>query len=784
MNSGPQRDNRSRLGRLRDGVADFFIGTKNILVNWLYSMTRRKILFYLLVSLFTLGILAAYPLSTVALLSISAAMPIALEITWGITKFITNRIFSSVRGRVNRALGRRADGDDTIGETPDVTDRDNTSDLRTDPGVIINALTSGNNERALQLVANVNVRHTNSLMTLVAETIRRNAIEVFNRLIVLPEVEQRLSHTNNRLLLVAVRERRPEMVTALLRNERVRNNAEISNNEALREACSLGALDIVNALLDCPNVVNRITFNHNEAVRLAQENGHFDVVARLLEIEAVANYQVPENIPLHFTPRTTERLHVPADPLRFNPYAPQNLGVFDLFGVLNNLDRLNRHNVPNRNEDDNALRNFANNRENAMAGLDANQQRELGVLQQRYQAEFQSRGLDAIMAEIRGFLIEKYNANPIRHNGRAIPIDEYNASLPANVKAQYFTHKIHTAYRYLFKHPNPWISQNAIHVQHHMGGGRSASISNDHKIKIAYLWLAASNAQTAAVVAADANPSRRVPQAEAIDSLKTVFAELILAGAARGHNYDNHIANARAGQEVDDGEGDKPTCGMGVSQWVTQFLTLVSNDPASRPLNVDTLRAKFKSILVADENNRDALFTKLERMDKATLTKTKDAMEDYMIVNIGNLDGVEEENRPLIEALKPSADAIEAMVQECKTFFSEQRITAQERVRIGTDYHASYEACLRHWATNLVQDCYQEINHKIEQLQKAPAKKPAGKDSPTRKGKAVDKDNHGKTLTFIPRNQRGKKSSTDKENDSSSANDDSAKPKNKSTKKR
>ncbi|HRE31901.1 MAG TPA: hypothetical protein PLD88_08010, partial [Candidatus Berkiella sp.] len=79
------------------------------------------------------------------------------------------------------------------------------------------------------------------------------------------------------------------------------------------------------------------------------------------------------------------------------------------------------------------------------------------------------------------------------------------------------------------------------------------------KIRMAYLWLAACNAQTAAAVAADANPSRVVPEAEAVDNLKTVFAELILAGAGRGHNYDNMFTNARAGQEVDDGEGDKPT---------------------------------------------------------------------------------------------------------------------------------------------------------------------------------------------------------------------------------
>ncbi|HRE31900.1 MAG TPA: hypothetical protein PLD88_08005, partial [Candidatus Berkiella sp.] len=167
-----------------------------------------------------------------------------------------------------------------------------------------------------------------------------------------------------------------------------------------------------------------------------------------------------------------------------------------------------------------------------------------------------------------------------------------------------------------------------------------------------------------------------------------------------------------------------------------------------------------------------ALFTKLERMNKATLAKTKEAMEDFMIINIGDMDGVDDANKPLVEALKPSAEAIEAMVQECKTFFGEQRITAQERVRIGVDYHASYEACLRHWAANLVGDCYQEINHKIEQLQKAPAKKPSGKN---KADTGKDKPASGKTLTFIPKNQRGKKSSADKENDS--ANDDSAKAK-------
>lgn len=724
----------SRWGNFKNGTSNAIRRISQSTGDWFRSFTRRKMLTYVLIQLFTLGILSAYPLSALVLLSVSAAMPLGIEIMFRLTGFVISQIASAISNRIIRPAVRRATGRDNapLGIGGDDMDNSLNNDNRTNPSQIINALAMGDHARALRLVETVNVRRTHDLMTLCAEAIRRNAGDVFTRLLALPEVQQHVADNNNRLLIIAARERRANMVTALLANQQVRNNAAASNNEALREACSMGSLEIVEALLACPTVVTNINFNHREAVRVAENAGHFDIVARLLAIPAVANYQVPPNTRMTFTPRTSDRLHMPMNNYAFNPFAPDNLGFADLFDFRQPANRAPQE-----------LRNIANNRESAMDGLDANVVRELGSIQQRYQSTFQERGIDAILAEIRGFLIENYEQNPVRHNGRNLPL-AFNRNLPANVQALYYTNKAHTAYRYLFLHPNPWISPNAAHTTYHANGGRSASISNDNKARIAYLWLAASDERTP------------LPQGSTRADVKRLFAELILSGAGRGHNYDNFALNAASGEEVDDGEGDKPTCGMGVSRWITQFVTLINDDPLSRPLSATIIKDKFKAILIAEGGHAEAVFTKLAALSKANLAKTKEALENLVVVNMGDKNELDDAERALLAHLEPSRAAIDAMVNECKTFFGEARITGRtERITYQTKTFQSYEECLRHMAANVLGDFYNELNAKIISLEKGTPKKGVG----------------DKLVRFTPKKASARASdSSDKENSSDDAN--------------
>ncbi len=743
----------SRWGRFKSGTAGAITGISQSTADWFRSFTRRKVIAYVLVQLFTLGILSAYPLSALVLLSASAAMPLGLEIMFRLTGFILHQIGAAFSNRVirpaiqrvtnrsNAPLGIGADTDNSLTNDPNSVS----------PTQILNALVMGDHARALRLVDNVNVNRTHDLMTLCGEAIRRNASTVFTRLLTLPEVQQHLADNNNRLLIIAARERRANMVTALLANQRVKDNAAASNNEALREACSMGSLEIVEALLACPPVVTNATFNHNEASRLAETNGHFDIVARLLTLPAVANYQVPRDTRLSFTPRASDRLHMPMNNYGFNPYAPENLGFADLWhGSVNRPQR--------------ELRNIANNRESAMDGLDANIVRELGSIQQRYQSTFQERGIDAILAEIRGFLIENYAQNPVRHNGRNLPL-EFDRNLPNDVQALYYANKAHAAYRYLFLHPNPWISPNAAHTNHHANGGRSASISNDNKARIAYLWLAASDENTP------------LPSGSTRAEVKRLFAELILAGAGRGHNYDNEALNTANGAEVevDDGEGDKPTCGAGTARWITQFVALINDDPESRPLSVSIIKNKFKAILVAEGGHAEAVFTKLAALNKVNLEKTKDALRNLVAVCMGDKADLEEDERALVEHLEPSEAAITAMVNECKTFFGEARITNRtERHSYQGKHYQSYEDLLRHLASRVLQDFYNEINAKMISLEKGASVK---KGATTNKASSAQKGVGGKLVRFTPKKANTRASESDKEN----SDDHDAATQNKST---
>lgn len=746
----------SRLTQLRDAFVNTIGTIKQGIGNWLASFTRRKVFTYLLIFLFALGVLSGYAFSLPTLFASSALVPVALEMVSNIIRFVVRRITNRVAHRVNETVTHFSQAPSGIGSEEEPTLPRASQSI--DPDRIVNALAVGDQQRALQLLENVNVNRTQGLLNIASEAIRRDAGAVFTRLLRIPQLQVHAADNNNRLLVQAVREQRVNMVTSLLTIERVRNNAEISNNEALREACSIGSLPIVTALLGCPNVVANITFNHNEAVRLAETNGHYEVVARLLEIPAVASYQTPRATHLTFTPRAQT---IPPRPMAAEPGDFFNL----FFGGIAGLNR------PRAGVAAPELRDFANRRENAMAELNENQVRDLGEIQSRYQDTVNTRGIDSILAEIRGFLIEAYEKDPVKHNGRNLPIN-YDRSLPNSVQALYYQHKIHTAYRYLFLHPNPWISPRPSHATHHPNGGHSATIEHNHKLRIAFLWLAASDR------------NRPLPEGYTQEQLKQVFAELILAGAGRGHNWDKtriktkQVKNKTTGvletvnetEEYDDGLPDNPTCGWGVSQWVTQFLTIIANDrPESRPLSTDIIKNKFKAILVAEGSNKDTIFNKLAALKKADLEATQEALKNLIVVNLNDKDALEAAEKRLVEHLEFSKSTVDTMVNECKTFFGAERITAKTAVTYQGKKFNNYEECLRHLANNVLQDFYNEIDAKIESLKKGPEAKKGKTPSASKEetlGKVVRFSTKALGKTVSPKK---KDSKDDKEEESSSS---------------
>lgn len=644
---------------------------------WLQSFTGRKVLAYFLIQLFTLSILSAYPLNMLALFSISIAMPLVLEMSVRFTGFILGGI-ASLFARRTRPVTPPTEGPEPE-EKPEPESRPRPwTSTRIDRYAhylqINQAIIAGNRDLAIQLFNQMPISDPYQLRSLCNNAIRCNASAIFERMIALPEFQTHLADSNNQLLGEATFHQRITMVNALLRNSRVRDLAHVDSNRALRLACTNGSLAIVEALLRLPNVVRQLQGDSDHIIWLARRLPQRDIEQRLLALPVL-------------------REHHRRD-FNVRPFPFDNLRVPDT--------------TPN-------LRDLANNRESAMASLNPQHQQQIGAIQIRYAQAFAARGVEGIINDLRAFLVQNYQQNPVMHNGRALPL-EYNAALSPDVQALYYANKAHTAYRYLCI-PNPWISPAASYSERLPSGGASARIYPDDKIVLAYLWLAACDTSVPA------------PDGMTHADLKKLFAETILAGAGRGHNYDNAQLNERAGREIDDGLGDNPTCGTGASRWISQFLTLLVTDPSSRALNSNILLAKCRDILIAEGTNEHTVFSKLRRFDKATLTATKTALENLISEHEGNITALNESERNLIGTLKPSQTAITAMLQECKDYFGEARITARgarERISFQGTRYQSYEDVLQFIGDNLIQTFGNEIRTKIIEL-----------ETPTRSSKRV-----------------------------------------------
>jgi hypothetical protein len=669
----------SRWTRFKNAMKAYSLAQVNIIRNFVKSFTRRKIFAYALAALFTLGIVSTYPISAMAMFTLSIAAPLCIEILFRSTIFLVKTAFSALRNRARNRYSR-----DEVVETPRP---------RTNVEMITDALRLNDSPRAIELLTNENVAQMTSanLTQLCEEAIFQNRPAVFERLLEHALVQAHLSDNENALLILAVQERRQDMVTALLRNNQVKDNAHCQNNVALREACSNGSLAIVQALIACPNVLQNITFNQNEVVRLAQNNGHYDIILRLLQIDAVANFQ--NNGPLSFTPRPIRRAR------EFDMLA-------EIFRILMRGGQGGQFAwmpPPGANA---TLRELTNNRESAMGSLSQDEIRELGEIQRRHQHTFDTKGIDAIFAEIRTFLEKNYEQNPIVHNGKKLPL-KYDPSLSANVQNLYRASPEHTAYRYLFLHPNPWIAPDAPHTNRHPGGGRSAAITREQKTMIAYLWLDATDL------------TKPAPYGYTHDQLKMFFANVILGGMGRGHNYDDDALNRQAGKEVDDGKGDKPTCTMGVKKWIAQFLTIICDKPSTRPLTTETFVNRFKAIYLAEGGHKEAIFSKLTALNKDKLIATQAAMKKLYV----DRDDLEPIENQLIKHLEFSKTVSDAMMDDFKAYFDAKRITTKQRIAYQGTRCDSYEALLQHLSKHVLEDFYAEIDAKITSILKPPAEK-------------------------------------------------------------
>lgn len=270
-------------------------------------------------------------------------------------------------------------------------------------------------------------------------------------------------------------------------------------------------------------------------------------------------------------------------------------------------------------------------RESSMRQFSLKERAVLDHLREVYGDTITTRGVPAILADLQRALRAAYETEPAVYRDRPLPFsytllvaacrewaaeENGNAELVlAHAKAAYHANVWHTAARWFLK-PNPWIHPHAgfVNVDGHDHSKRWAAGMESDKIRylVAMYWLAATDTATVMLNGATVRDN-------------TVFFARTLALINRGHNYDTATRTRKlpgggtATDEVDDGEGDRPSCSMGLEQ---RFFTSVPANPHAHYNDIEER-------LVGAITSR--LLAKVRALDETERVALVNAMQDYVI---------------------------------------------------------------------------------------------------------------------------------------------------------
>ena len=260
------------------------------------------------------------------------------------------------------------------------------------------------------------------------------------------------------------------------------------------------------------------------------------------------------------------------------------------------------------------LRALAQDRESSMKALSTDEKRRLKRAIEHYQPLMKAAGVSIIITDLRETLASRYEAQPAlltldNQNTIALPM-EWGAfkALALNPEEQeralkaYYSHKDHTAWRYLSK-PNPWMASNASYVYVNPDNHEERwSTFEEYLPLIAMLYLAAGDQQTP--------PTEGMTVSYRLDHFIDELAHI-----GRAHNWDDKRERTDAmgrviEEEYDNLQGDKPSCYSGVNRRLFQsvmwhpLLTFLTKNGVKEELRA-FMREHFTQAITAD--NRDAL---------------------------------------------------------------------------------------------------------------------------------------------------------------------------------
>lgn len=649
----------------------------------------------------------------------------------------------------------------------------------------VQALQNAQFELAGQLALRIENVSEENAHRILRETVLSGNDTFLQLLLAQPAFVEHLATDDNFVLRLAAQENRAEMVQSLLQHERVARQAHVLNNQAVRSACRNGNRPIFEMLVQQENVIRDIAINHNEPLRIAEQYQNDDIVCRLLGMPAVLNALETTPANVTFTNDNVEHINIFEQP-------PQRVTVPRHPRRI--LDEQSHVDLPDAPPDEQELGNLANQHENAMGGLGPNEAQALAQIQERYQNEFNRKGLDHIFLEIRNYLEAKYQERPVEYNGQQYDLQGrpynnqgfrlnlnngalkravfyttmiaasvalgyffgltavttfllattvtlvtslcdkllvkgaamqalrvQNILLPNEVRKQYYQHKVHSGWRFLFQHPNPWISPRAHYTQLHLTGF-SAAISYNDKVRIAYMWLAASD------------ETRQLPEGFTKHTqLKKRFVE-VLHEMNRAHNWDKtRLNDAGKEEEYDDLEGDKPSCSVGLTKRIVQYITLFLNDnPKGRVLTQQLVVTRFKEQMMACNDSENTIFEKIKKASAEEREQFKEALDSLVLINLGDWGDLEENEQQMLNRYLPSDAQRDQFVNGCKAYWGDERIEREQELRYQDKRFNNYPELIAHLSQHCLEDNYNAIVEFIKSLQNPnPNPNPATDNEPS-----------------------------------------------------
>jgi len=354
---------------------------------------------------------------------------------------------------------------------------------------------------------------------------------------------------------------------------------------------------------------------------------------------------------------------------------------------LTQTNLLDRHDIDeimgSTQVDTQDLRAQAQNRESAMQRLSITEKDSLRYIKTHYKEQFEQQGQAAIWNNLKQHLEYEYQKNPAQNsNDQDLPL-EFDATKEPE---PYYKHPAHTAWRYLFQAPNPWMAPGAHWVSRDVRGRLSAGINDKDKQNITSLWLAASDKNI--------TPIDDVSLADRIDFFTNALALL-----GRSHNWDKDDRN----EEYDDMEGDKPSCSMGVSKRLAQSIIghPIAQKDNDNMLDATILQKIFGEQVVSednsDSNNDNAKWTihsRLQDLDYETLVLLKKALREVILKN-----ATTDQESIFQEYLKVPDDAANQFVSYLERKFGQSKIQGNnKKIKFLTDVFDNYKALAHHMA--------------------------------------------------------------------------------------